>query len=165
MNRAQRLIWLFEGLDAMCPGGYAIGLHLSFTTSKYIFQTYPQDWMEAYSSKGLILQDPTIRWGLENTGSIHWSDLEQSDPGGVIAAARAHGLAEGVSISVATEKSRSLGSYATHGEPFTEGTVKTLSERLHEMHAVSADIEKDSVDDTQIRRFAASISGRSFHNP
>jgi LuxR family transcriptional regulator len=164
MDRAAALIDLFDGLGDMSPGGYAIGLHLSFTTSKYIFQTYPRNWMEAYSRKGMILQDPTIRWGLENTGSVRWSDLEGSDPGGVIAEARGHGLVEGLSISVATDASRSLGSFATPGQPFDGATVTELSDRLRRMHKISVDIETDSPDDKRIRRFAASVSGREFHD-
>ncbi|WP_167766954.1 autoinducer binding domain-containing protein [Jannaschia formosa] len=164
MDRATELIGLFEGLDEMCASGYAIGLHLSFTTSKYIFQTYPREWMDAYSRKGLILQDPTIRWGVENTGAIRWADLERSDPGGVIKEARAHGLVEGVSVSVATDRSRSLGSFATPSGPFDATTVTELADRLLRMHEITADIESDSSEDKRIRRFAASMAGREIHD-
>ncbi|PWJ19354.1 autoinducer binding domain-containing protein [Jannaschia seohaensis] len=163
MDKATQLIGLFDGLDEMSPSGYAIGLHLSFTTSKYIFQAYPREWMEVYSRKGLILQDPTIRWGVENTGAIRWSDLERSDPGGVINEARLHGLVEGVSISFATDSSRSLASFATPGERFDDATVAELSGRLRKMHEITADIEADSPEDERIRRFAASLSVRGSH--
>lgn len=164
MSRAEEVISLFDGLAAQSPAGYAIGLHLSFTTSKYIFQTYDRTWMEEYSRKGLILNDPTIRWGLENEGNISWSELSGSDPAGVIESAKKFGLTFGVSISVVSEGARSLGSFASNSTEFDEETVSNLTSRLEKMHRLASEIETDSADDKQIKRFAASLSGIELHD-
>lgn len=164
MSRADDVIALFEGLMDLSPSGYAIGLHLSFTTSKYIFQTYSKDWMEEYSRKGLILNDPTIRWGLENEGWILWSELKKADTGGVIEAATGFGLEHGVSISVADEDARSLGSFAAKDSEFGEDAIAALTERLRKMHDLTRDVEHDSADDKKIKMFAASLSGIELHD-
>jgi len=164
MDRADELVALFDGLEDLSPAGYAIGLHLSFTTSKYIFQTYRREWMEEYSQKGLILYDPTVRWGLSNTGWIRWSDLVGSDPGGVIAAASQFGLHYGVSVSVAEGDARSLGSFASGTANFDETVIEDLARRLLRMHQVTTDIEPESADDKKIKRFAASVSRTALHS-
>ncbi|MEM6740998.1 MAG: autoinducer binding domain-containing protein [Pseudomonadota bacterium] len=164
MSPSDQVVALFDDLIALSPAGYAIGLHLNFTTSKYIFQNYTKDWMEEYSRKGLILSDPTVRWGLENVGAIRWSVLRDTDPGGVIAAAEAFGLKFGVSISIAEGDGRSLGSFAATDREFDEEAISQLSHRLRQMHALTAHVEHDSADDKRIKRFAASLSGIELHN-
>ena len=164
MSQSDKLIELFDGLKARSPAGFAIGLHLDYTTSKYIFQAYSREWMEEYSRRGFLLSDPTVRWGLENTGSISWSDLQATDPVGVITAAKSFGLDYGVSVSIGDAGSRSLGSFASPEGEFSESAVAYLTERLMKMHELSADIEQDSSDDMRIKRFAASLSGVDFHD-
>jgi LuxR family transcriptional regulator len=164
MTRVEDIVAQFEGLTSMSPAGYAIGLHLSFTTSKYIFQTYSKEWMEEYSRRGLILSDPTVRWGLEHVGWIRWSELREVDPAGVIDAAAEFGLTFGVSISVADEDTRSLGSFAATKEEISEDVVAELTQRLREVHHLTRKIEHDSAEDKQIRRFAASLSGIELHD-
>jgi LuxR family transcriptional regulator len=164
MSQAEKLIVLFDGLKARSPSGFAIGLHLDYTTSKYIFQAYSKEWMEEYSRRGFLLGDPTVRWGLENSGSIRWSDLQATDPLGVIAAAKTFGLDYGVSVSVGDADSRSIGSFASPEGEFSESAIESFTQRLSEMHELSASIEPESIDDKRIKRFAASLSGVGLHD-
>lgn len=164
MSQSDSLISLFDGLKARSPSGFAIGLHLDYTTSKYIFQAYSREWMEEYSRKGFLLSDPTVRWGLENSGSIRWSELEKADPVGVIAAAKSFGLDYGVTVVVGDEGSRSLGSFASTESEFSQGAIDFFIQRLSEMHELAADIELESNDDKRVKKFAASLSGVGFHD-
>jgi LuxR family transcriptional regulator, quorum-sensing system regulator SdiA len=145
-------------LATSSPAGFAIGLHLEFTTSKYIFQHYSRTWMEEYSRRGLILIDPTVRWGIENEGWIRWSDLAALDSGGVLAAAAEFGLTYGVSISVVGPSSRSLGSFATSEREFTEAEIAALAENLRRMHDSTADVVPDSSEDLKLKRLASSLA-------
>ncbi|SMY07263.1 autoinducer binding domain-containing protein [Flavimaricola marinus] len=164
MSHADNLISLFDGLKARSPAGFAIGLHLDYTTSKYIFQAYSREWMEVYSRRGFLLSDPTVRWGLENTGHIRWSELEAADPAGVIEAAKGYGLDFGVSVAIAGTESQSLGSFASSEGEFSESAIDLFSERLSKMHEISAKIEPESNDDKRVKRFAASLSGIGLHD-
>lgn len=157
MSNIESVRGLLGELDATSPTGYAIGLHLEFTTSRYILQTYPKAWMDEYSRRGMILSDPTVRWGVENLGWIRWSDLAQQDEAGVFSAAADFGLKYGVSIAVESGGSRSLGSFAATDEDFTEEQIATLSADLERLHDVTSDIELDSPFDRDMRRLAASL--------
>jgi LuxR family transcriptional regulator len=145
-------------LASTSSAGFAIGLHLEFTTSKYIFQHYSRAWMEEYSRRGLILADPTVRWGIENEGWVRWSDLAAIDAAGVLAAAAEFGLKFGVSISVVGATSRSLGSFASVDREFTEAEIAAFSESLREMHEVTAGVQPDSSDDLKIKRLASTLA-------
>lgn len=148
---------LLAELGETSSAGFAIGLHLEFTTSRYILQTYSRDWMHEYSRRGLLLVDPTVRWGVENLGWIRWSDLAALDEGGVLAAAAEFGLTYGVSISVEGGGTRSLGSFASGDAEFTDAQIATLSSDLEKLHALTSGIEADTPDDKDLRRLAASL--------
>lgn len=164
MSQIDSLIALFDGLKARSPSGFAIGLHLDYTTSKYIFQAYSRDWMEEYSRRGFLLSDPTVRWGLENSGSIRWSELQKSDPIGVLAAAKSFGLEYGVSVAVGDAGSRSIGSFASSEGEFSQGAIDLFAQRLSKMHELAAGIEPESNDDKRVKKFAASLSGVGLHD-
>ncbi|MDJ1006412.1 MAG: autoinducer binding domain-containing protein [Paracoccaceae bacterium] len=145
-------------LKNVSPIGFAIGLHLEYTTSRYIFQTYPKAWMDEYSRRGFILADPTVRWGVENLGWARWSDLADLDEAGILPAAAEFGLTYGVSIAVESSGTRSLGSFAATDRDFSEAEIERLSADLVRLHDLTSDIEMDSPFDTELRRMAASLS-------
>lgn len=157
MNTEDEVGEIFEGLAALSPAGFAIGLHLEFTTSKYIFQTYKKDWMEEYSRRGFLLADPTVRWGIENLGFIRWSDLAAQDSAGVLSAAAEFGLTYGVSVAVEDAGSRSLGSFAATDREFTDTEIENLTIALSRLHALTNGIETDSPSDKGLRRLAAHL--------
>lgn len=145
-------------MQEQSSAGFAIGLHLAFTTSKYIIQTYPTDWMDEYSKQGMLLADPTVRWGIENLGAIRWSVLQDSDEAGVIAAAATFGLRYGVSIAVERGGSRSLGSFASTAGEFDDATIAKLTAELEALHDITKDIEAGSSDDAQMQRIVSSLA-------
>lgn len=140
------------------PAGFAIGLHLAFTASKYIIQTYPLAWMEEYSRRGLLLTDPTVRWGVENLGSIPWSVLKQNDDAGVIDAAAEFGLKYGLSIAVERGNSRSLASFAAVDGEFEPAVIDQLTDELEALHDVTKDIEPGSPEDSAMQRILAKFT-------
>ncbi len=74
-----------ERLTALAPSGYAIALHVRFTTPTFLFQTYPREWIEVYTQRGYVMSDPTVMWGFSNTGRVRWSDLADQDSAGMLA--------------------------------------------------------------------------------
>ena len=125
---------LLQELDRHSPAGFAVALHLRFATPAYLFQTYPQRWRDWYSSKGLVMHDPTVRWGLGNTGCIRWTDLEAIDTQGVLEMAKDHGIMNGVTVAVSNDRSRSIGSFARADREFTDEEIGVLSERVTRLH-------------------------------
>ncbi|MEM9437824.1 MAG: autoinducer binding domain-containing protein [Pseudomonadota bacterium] len=126
-------------LAELCPAGYATGFHIRFTSPTYLFQTYAPEWNEYYSSQGLVMRDPTVAWMLQNTGAVRWSDLADQDAGGVLAAAKEHGLVYGASVSVMEGDSRSVGGFARADREFTDDELKALSTAMLTIHLATLD--------------------------
>lgn len=158
MEFKEQVVASLTRMQDQSPAGFAIGLHLAFTTSKYIIQTYAKAWMEEYSRRGLLLTDPTVRWGVENLGAIRWSTLREQDEAGVIDAASEFGLKYGVSIAVERNGSRSLGSFASPTAEFSDAVIADLTAALEELHDLTQDIEAGSSTDALMQRIVGSFA-------
>lgn len=141
MDQNESIVGALRDLGAESPAGFAIALHISYVSPKYLFQAYPGEWIERYSAEGLVLKDPTVRWGFENTGSVRWSALEGDDPAGVIAMAREHGLGFGVTLALDEGGSRSVASFARNDREFLDPEVARISALLDRLHRDTALVE------------------------
>lgn len=128
-------------LKEISPSGYAIALHIQFTTPMFLFQTYPKPWLSYYSENGLVMQDPTVRWGFENEGWVPWSELTGSDPAGVIEAAAKHGMTHGLTCAVAVDEDRSIASFSRHDRPFTDEEAATILTSLSDLHQATGALQ------------------------
>lgn len=131
-------------LDMVCPAGFAMAFHIRFTTPKFLFQTYSPKWREEYSKQGLVLQDPTVRWGFANTGKIDWRDLVKSDEAGVLKKASAHGLAHGFTFSLSPNDSKTITSFARGDRAFSPGEISEICAIVTELHDYTAGIDEFS---------------------
>ena len=149
MNRIGRasVAALLHDLDRRSPAGCAIGLHIRFTTPRYMFQSYPKRWMDQYSSSGLLLQDPTIRWGMSNVGWILWRDLERIDSHGVLEQAKDYGIMNGVTIALLIEGSRSIASFARSDRDYETDEIADLEQIFEDLHRATASPEALTADD------------------
>ncbi|MGC9370343.1 MAG: autoinducer binding domain-containing protein [Paracoccaceae bacterium] len=130
---------VLDRIAALSPAGYAIALHVQFTTARYVFQTYDSAWAEYYSQHGLVLHDPVVRWGISHEGARRWSDMEAEDTMGVLEAARQHGLAYGVSVANLLDGSRSFGGFARSDRPHTDDEIAELELLLTRLARMTAD--------------------------
>lgn len=125
-------------LMRIAPAGFAMGLHIRFTTPTFMFQTYPDVWAEEYSREGMVARDPTVAWGFSNEGVIGWKDLEPLDSGQVLARARAHGLVQGLTLSLLRGGSRSIGSFARSDRDFTPDEIEKIESDMAGLHDATA---------------------------
>lgn len=133
-------------LHQIAPAGYALGVHVEYTTPKFVFQTYPKAWLDYYSSNGLIMRDPMVAWGFENTGFARWSTLD--DAAGVLKLAGEYGMTFGAVTAVTSEDSRSIGGFAHPDREFTEDEMQTLLngvQALHDATADAAELDEDTI--------------------
>ncbi|MEM6479434.1 MAG: autoinducer binding domain-containing protein, partial [Pseudomonadota bacterium] len=130
---------LLKALGALCPAGYAIGLHIRFTSPSYLLQTYPEAWNEAYSARGLVMLDPAVAWGLSNVGAQRWSGLAGEDRGGVLTLAAEHGLRYGAAVAAFSAGSRSVAGFARGDREFADDELEQLVEALTDLHGRTAD--------------------------
>lgn len=130
---------LLADLMARAPAGFAIGLHVRFQAPTYMFQTYPVAWLEEYSHKGLMMQDPTVAWGMANRGVIGWEALRQRDPAGLFDLARRHGLVHGFAVSLESRGSHSLGGFARTDRAFLPAEIEAIHGLVADLHDRTAE--------------------------
>lgn len=121
-------------LEEVASAGFAIALHVRYTTPTHLFQTYPAAWTQEYARDGLVMQDPAVAWAFEQQGHIAWCDLTSRDEAGVLRRAAAHGLRHGLSVSLLRDGSRSLGGFARADRPFTAAEVAAIEAALEALH-------------------------------
>ena len=141
MDNRATVATLLSELDALSPAGFAIALHIKYTTPTLLFQTYPTKWVEYYTAHGLVLHDPAVRWGFENTGAIRWRDQVDDDPFGVIEQARRHGMTHGVTLAVFRKKSRTVAAFSRSDRDFLDYEIDQLGFRLDQLHDETYGIE------------------------
>ncbi len=153
---------ILEKMAKQAPAGYAIALHIRYTTPTFLFQTYPRAWMDHYSKHGFVMQDPTVLWGFENSGSVDWADLATLDHGGVMTAAAEYGIRHGVTFAFDDAGSRSIASFARSDRPFDAAEVAALEASLHELHGKTATSQGLDAD---TRRELRHLSVEFTHSP
>lgn len=134
MNRNVDISKVLSGLKEIAPAGFAIALHIRFTSPAFMFQTYPRAWIEEYSRDGLLAYDPTVAWAFSGEGHVQWSDLVPQDKAGVLGRAAAHDIRHGLTVSVVRQGSRSLGGFARPDREFTPEEASTLEAAVGQLH-------------------------------
>lgn len=127
-------------LGNLSPSGFAIAFHIRFTTPAFLFQTYDRRWLDLYSQKGLVMQDPIVRFGFEGTGWRRWSDLD--DPAGVLTESAAFGLAYGVAVAIDEGGSRSVAGLARPDREFGDTEVSDLVRTVGDLHLITLEAGK-----------------------
>jgi LuxR family transcriptional regulator len=138
---------LLHEIDQRSPAGFAIALHVRFTRPTYLFQTYAKRWMDHYSAEGMVVNDPVVRWGLQNTGRAIWSELAAIDTGRVLEQAKDFGIMNGVAVAIVREESRSIGGFARADRDFETEEIDDLEELLGRLHAATTGLGKLSASD------------------
>jgi LuxR family transcriptional regulator len=129
---------LLESVEYLAPSGFAIAFHIRLTSPDFLFQTYPKDWTDIYSEKGYVMQDPTVRWGFVETGSIRWSGLTEMDDHNILGQAVAYGMAYGVTIATDTGGGRSLASFSCPYREYSDAEIEQLSQSVQVLHDMTA---------------------------
>lgn len=141
MHRQDTIVSELTALKAAAPTGYAIALHIRFATPTFLFQTYPKAWIDYYSGHGLVMRDPTVRWGLDNVGTVRWSELRHADQDDVLTVAARHGLDHGFSAALDDGGSRTIASFTRDGRDFEDAEVDGIFERVRALHTLTAEVE------------------------
>lgn len=134
MDNKANIASVLADLDVMSPAGFAVALHIKYTTPSLLFQTYPTKWVDHYNAKGLVMYDPAVRWGFENTGAIRWRDQVDDDPYGVIQEAKRYGMTHGVTLAVFNGNSRTVAAFSRSDRDFLDVEIDEIHENLKVLH-------------------------------
>ncbi|MBR2655020.1 autoinducer binding domain-containing protein [Yoonia sp.] len=116
--------------------GYALGLHINFTTPAYFFQSYPRGWLDHYSNSGLLVNDPTVSWCFENTGFCRWSDLD--DPAGILTQAAGYGMKYGIVYATNAGDTHSMSGFARSDREYNDDEIAEIVSRFDKLHAATS---------------------------
>lgn len=128
-------------VPALANAGYYVALRVGFAFPKEEVNELPPAWVEHYIREAFLMSDPVLRWIYESEGLCRWSEIPFPDPRGVLAAARAHGLAYGIAVSLRDEPHggpRSFGSFARSDREFTDGEAEALRAFVQARHGALA---------------------------
>jgi LuxR family transcriptional regulator, quorum-sensing system regulator SdiA len=131
---------LVEKLSTAGSAGFAIALHLNYTSPRYMLQSYPTSWSDRYARNGYLMMDPTVHWGLENEGWIRWSNLTSYDTAGLFAEAAEHGLHYGVTSVILARGSRSIASFSRSDQDYTDDEAKGIHDKVGELHDLTLQV-------------------------
>ncbi|WP_281825819.1 autoinducer binding domain-containing protein [Jannaschia rubra] len=130
------MVRYLQRLERLAPMGYTAGVHIRFASPLYLRSTYPQAWQDIYAANSYSLRDPLVFWGISQSGSIRWSEINLPDPFGVLDVAADHGLKFGVVSSCGKITSRTIVGVSRSDREFTDpeiDEVAALAEALHEI--------------------------------
>lgn len=141
MSKSDQLANLLKQMAAHCDTGFALAIHIRYTRPSLLFQTYEEEWNSYYSRNGLMLSDPVVVWGLQNTGLVVWDSLADVDEAKVLVAARDHGLRNGITYATGSPSSRTITGWTKSGDPFTQAELDDLVRIANEIHELTEGIE------------------------
>lgn len=128
-------------LGELCDRGFAVAVHIRLIRPTLLYQTYSEAWAEHYSVKGYMLTDPVVRWGLEQTGRVVWSDLVDRDPAGVMTDAVRFGLTNGWTYSTGPASSRTISGTPKSGADFTDAERDEICALVDAIHTATDGFE------------------------
>ncbi|MGR3464481.1 autoinducer binding domain-containing protein [Limimaricola sp.] len=134
---ARIVIEVLARLKELAPAGFALGLHITFMTPRYMFEAYPPAWLDLYGREGMLMRDPTVRWALSHHGAKRWSEFEEHGaPGedGIFARARGFGLNYGHMRSIHQDGGLSFGGLARSDRDFTDAEIEEIGGLVQRLH-------------------------------
>lgn len=132
----------------MCPAGFAIALHIKYNAPTFLFQTFPEKWVDHYSKHGFVIRDPAVHWAFSNTGHIRWRELAENDPSGIMDQSRLFGLTYGFTASIHSDHSRTLAGFARADRDYLDVEIDEICDRLEDLDVLTAGIQVLSSKDT-----------------
>lgn len=125
-------------IDQISPAGYYVAIRVGFSFPEEELNQLPDNWVEFYTTHGLVVHDPAMKWVYANTGATRLSEIALPDPHLVRERAAVFGLSHGAVISVMTPADRgrrSYGLFFRDDRDFEDGDLRQLHGLLKQLHS------------------------------
>jgi LuxR family transcriptional regulator len=146
-----------QKLRNIASAGYAIELNIRSTEPTLSLRTYPVEWIKYYTSNGYMLSDPVISWGITQSGTCRWRDMDVPDPRNVMVHARKYGLNHGIVVSHGEIESRTVAGFAKSDREFSDAEIAICLGVVERLHAETK--PPDRLTDAQIEALRLIGSG------
>lgn len=127
---------------AIAPAGFYVALRVGFSFPEEELNLLPENWVEFYTTHGLVVHDPAMKWVYGNTGATRMSDIADPDPHRIRDHAAIFGLSHGavVSVMAPTDRGRrSYGLFYRDDRDFDTGDLGALQRLMRDLHAGNDD--------------------------
>jgi LuxR family transcriptional regulator, quorum-sensing system regulator SdiA len=132
-----RLQAMRNQIDQISPAGFYVAIRVGFSFPEDELNTLPDNWVEFYTTHGLVVHDPAMKWVYANTGAVRFSEITLPDPHQVRERAVVYGLNHGAAVSMTTPADRGRRSYGLffrddrNFEPADLIELQSIVARLH----------------------------------
>lgn len=128
---------MINQISLIAPAGSYLALRVGFSFPEEELNLLSNRWVEFYTTHGLIVYDPVMKWVYGNVGAVRLSDLNLPDPQQVRAHAVLFGLTYGLAISHLTKSDkgrRSYGLFFREDRDFYDAEIGVLQSMLGTLH-------------------------------
>lgn len=125
------------------PAGYYVAIRVGFSFPEEELNELPVNWVEFYTTHGLVVHDPAMKWVYANIGAVRFSEIGLPDPQQVRERAAVFGLNHGAAVSLVTPADRgrrSYGLFFRDDREFEPADLKALQSIISKLHS-GADAE------------------------
>ena len=124
-------------IDQISPAGFYVAIRVGFSFPEEEMNELPDNWVEFYTTHGLVVHDPAMKWVYANTGAARFSEITLPDPHLVRERAAVFGLNHGAVISVMSAGDRgrrSYGLFFRDDREFEDGDLRRLQTIMTQLH-------------------------------
>ncbi len=146
-------------IGPLSPAGFYVALRVGFSFPEEELNELPENWVEFYTTRGLVVHDPVMKWVYGNLGAVRMSDITLPDPHQIRAKAMAFGLNFGAVISVMTPADRgrrSYGLFFREDRDFVDPDLATLHGIVKQLHSGNAEERSLTVAEIEALKMQAS---------
>ena len=144
----------------LSPAGFYVALRVGFSFPEEELNQLPENWVEFYTTRGLVVHDPVMKWVYGNLGASRMSDITLPDPHQIRAKAIAFGLNYGAVISVMTPADRgrrSYGLFFRDDRDFVDPDLSSLHGIVKQLH--TGTVEERSLTAAEVEALRMQASG------
>jgi LuxR family transcriptional regulator, quorum-sensing system regulator SdiA len=125
-------------MDQISPAGFYVAIRVGFSFPEEELNELPENWVEFYTTHGLVVHDPAMKWVYANTGATRFSEIGLPDPHQVRARAAVYGLNHGAAVSVMTPSDRgrrTYGFFFREDRDFEKSDLAELQSIVAKLHS------------------------------
>jgi LuxR family transcriptional regulator, quorum-sensing system regulator SdiA len=125
-------------IEQISPAGFYVAIRVGFSFPEEELNELPANWVEFYTTHGLVVHDPAMKWVYANTGATRSSAISLPDPHQVRERAAVFGLKHGAVISVMTATDRGRRSYGLFfriDRDFEDADLRSLHGIVTQLHS------------------------------
>ena len=158
MDKVQRIDRIIQDLKALAPTGFAAAFIVEFAAPRYLFQTYDLEWKNHYSSTGMVMLDPAVRWGFVNDGIADLDALVAMDEADVFGQAREYGLIHWAVVATSDGGKKSFGAFSRPDAPYEVDEQARILALLTEAHWLAIAATEDDALATHLKDLSRQLT-------